>query len=74
MPLCIMLKTSAYVKSYNGQTKLMYFLIEDDDLLKKYNTIWDKVSADIKKNLIASKMYLLPQNVFLREQFQKCIF
>ena len=27
----------------------MYFLIEDDDLLKKYNTIWDKVSADIKK-------------------------
>ena len=32
----------------------MYFLIEDNDLLEKYNTIWDKVSADIKKNLIAS--------------------
>ena len=30
------------------------FLIEGDDLLEKYNTIWDKVSADIKKNLIAS--------------------
>ena len=30
------------------------FLIEDDDILKKYNTIWDKVSADIKKNLIAN--------------------
>ena len=28
----------------------MYFLIEDDGLLKKY--IWDKVSADIKNNLI----------------------
>ena len=27
----------------------MYFLIEDDDLFEKYNTIWDKVSADIKK-------------------------
>ena len=27
----------------------MYFLIEDDDLVEKYNTIWDKVSADIKK-------------------------
>ena len=28
----------------------MYFLIEDDSLLEKYNTIiWDKVSADIKK-------------------------
>ena len=25
------------------------FLIEDDDLLKKYNNIWNKVSADIKK-------------------------
>ena len=32
----------------------MYFLIEDGDLLAQYNTIWDKVSADIKKNLIAS--------------------
>ena len=47
-------KTSAYVKGYDRQTKWMYFLIEDDDLLKKSNTIWDKVSADIKKNLIAS--------------------
>ena len=27
----------------------MFFFIEDDDLLEKYNTIWDKVSADIKK-------------------------
>ena len=25
-------KTSTYVKSYDGQTKCMYFLIEDDDL------------------------------------------
>ena len=25
------------------------FFVEDDDLLKKYNTIWDKVCADIKK-------------------------
>ena len=25
------------------------FLIEDDDLLEKYNTIGNKVSADIKK-------------------------
>ena len=27
----------------------MFFLIEDYDLLKKCNTIWDKVSTDIKK-------------------------
>ena len=51
-PLHIMLsKASVYVKNYNGQTKWMYFLIEDDDLLKKYNTIWDKVNAAIKKKL-----------------------
>ena len=49
-PLHMMLpKTSAYLKSYDGQTKWMYFLIEDDKLLEKYNTISDKVSADIKK-------------------------
>ena len=35
-PLRIMLpKTSAYVKGYDGKTKWMYFLIEDDGLLKK---------------------------------------
>ena len=39
-PLHIMLpKTRAYVKRYSGQTKLMYFLIEDDDLLEESNTI-----------------------------------
>ena len=27
----------------------MYFLIEDDKVSQKYNTIWDKVSAVIKK-------------------------
>ena len=42
-------KTSAYVKSYDGQTKWIYFLIKDNKLLEKYNTIWDKVSTDIKK-------------------------
>ena len=48
-------KTSVYVKSCDGQTRWMYLLIQDDDLLEKYNTIWDKVSADIKKrNLIES--------------------
>ena len=36
-PLHLVLpKTSAYVKRCDGQTKWMYFLIEDDDLLEKY--------------------------------------
>ena len=56
-PLHIMLpKTSAYVKRYGRQTKWMYFLIEDDELLQKYIT-WDKVSADVKKNLSTIKNF-----------------
>ena len=35
----------------------MHFLIEDDDLLKKYDTIWDKVSADIKKESDSESVY-----------------
>ena len=50
-------ETSACVKSYDGQTKWMYFLIEDHDFLEKYNTIWDKVSADIKKEFDSEPVY-----------------
>ena len=37
----ILPKTTTYVKSYDEQTSWMYFLVEDDDSLEKYNTIWD---------------------------------
>ena len=62
-PLNMMLpKTSAYVKSYDGQAKWMYFLMEDDDLLEKYNTTWDTVSANIRKEFdsepVCNKNYL----------------
>ena len=50
-------KTSIYVKSYDRQTKWMYFFIEDDDLLEKYNTIWDKVSTDMKKEFDRQTVY-----------------
>ena len=49
-------KTSNHVKNYDGQTKWMYFSIEDN-LLEKYNTIWDQVFKSaliLKKNLIAN--------------------
>ena len=42
-------KTSAYVKSYDGQTKCMCFLIKDDDILEKDNNVLDKLRPDIKK-------------------------
>ena len=35
----------------------MYFLIEDIDLLGKYNTIYNKVSADIKKETDSEPIY-----------------
>ena len=50
-------KTSAYAKSYNRQIKWTYFLIEDNDLLEKYNAIWDKISADIKKEFHSKPAY-----------------
>ena len=57
-PFNIMLPiTSPYVKNYDRQTKWKHFLIEDDGLLKKYNTIWDKVSTDIKKEFDSKPVY-----------------
>ena len=57
-PLYIMLlNNSAYVKSYDRQTKWMYFLIENDDLVENYNTIWDKFSDDIKKEFDSELVY-----------------
>ena len=52
-PLHITLpKTSAYVKSYDGQTNYIYIFKDggtciEDGLLVKYETIWDKFSTDI---------------------------
>ena len=35
----------------------MYVLIEDDDLLEKYNNIWDKDSADTKKGGVNTNFF-----------------
>ena len=56
-------KTSAYVKRYDGQIIWMYFLFKDDGLLEKYNAIWDKVSADIKREFDSEPVY---NKVFLK--------
>ena len=50
-------ETTAYVKSYDGEIKWMYFLIKDDNLLEKYNTIWGKVSGDVKKEFNSQPVY-----------------
>ena len=33
------------------------FFIEDDDFLKTYNTIWNKVSPDIEKEFDSEPVY-----------------
>ena len=50
-------KTRAYAKSYDGQINWMNFLIEDDDLFEKYNTIWMKLSTDIEKEFDSEPVY-----------------
>ena len=44
----------------------MYFLIEDYDLLEKYNTTLDKVSADLKKEFDSEPVY---KNDFLKTKW-----
>ena len=53
-PLHVMLPKTSNVNRYDGQTKWMFLVIEDDGLIEKYTAIWDKASANIKRNLIAS--------------------
>ena len=56
-------KTRVCVKSYDVQSKLMCFLIEDEDLLDKHNNTWDKVSANIKREFNREPVYY---NIFLK--------
>ena len=74
--------TSTCVKSCDEETKWMFFWIKDNDLLETYNTIWDKVSVDIKREFdskpLYSKEYLKKKNlavmklqIFTRKKFQR---
>ena len=57
-PSHIMLpKRSTYVRRYDGETKWMHLLIEDEELLKKYNDIWEKDSAVIRKQFDSKPFY-----------------
>ena len=50
-------KMSTYLSNCDGQTKWIYFLIENDDLSEKYNIIWDKVSAEVKQEFDSELVY-----------------
>ena len=46
---------SAYRRDFD-ETKYMYFLIKDDELLKKYE-IWEKVKNSIKNEFDSKSVY-----------------
>lgn len=53
--LCILLLTSEYIKSYDDKTECIYYLIEDDELLKECNK-----TQNIDKNTIRKVFYGKP--------------
>ena len=56
-PFCILLpKMSAYRKDFD-ETKYMSFLIKEDEMLEKYNEIWETFSNTIKKGFDSESVY-----------------
>ena len=56
-PSCIFLpKMTEYRKDFD-ETKYIYFLIKDDELLEQYNEIWEKINNSPKKELGSNKIY-----------------
>ena len=50
-----------------GKLNGCIFLIENDDLLEKYNTVLDKVSTDVKKEFDSRPVY---KNEFLKTKIK----
>ena len=47
-PLCIILpQMTGYIKYFENGGKNMSFVIKDDDVLDKYNKIWDKIKETL---------------------------
>ena len=54
--LCIILpQMSGYIKYFENGGKSMSFVIKDDDVLDKYNEVWDKI-----KNTLSIKFHSMP--------------
>lgn len=52
IPFCIILpKISTYIKIHQHEIKLMYVLTVEEELLKIYKNIWNKISKSMKKNI-----------------------
>ena len=57
-PLCIILpKVNAYTKYFENGGKNMSFVIKDDDVLDKYNRIWDEIKETLNIKFHSMPVY-----------------
>ena len=57
-PLCIVLpQMSEYIKYFDDVRKNMFFKIEDDNVLVKYNKIWDKIKMTLSIKFHCQSVY-----------------
>ena len=58
-PLCIILpQMSGYIKYFENGGKNMYFMIKNDDVLDKYNNIWDKIKGKLNIKFHSMSVYV----------------
>ena len=57
-PLCIIsTRMNGYLKYFKNGSKNMSFFIKDDDVLYKYNEIWDKVKEKLNIKFHSEPIY-----------------
>ena len=57
-PLCIMLpQMSGYIKYFENGGKSMSFMFKNDDMLDKYNEIWDKIKETLNVKFHSMSVY-----------------
>ena len=57
-PLCVILgQMSAYIKYFENGGKNMSFVIKDDDVLDKYNELWEKPKTDLNTKFHRMPVY-----------------
>ena len=57
-PLCIIFpEMSGYIKYFENGGKSMSFIVKDDNLLDKYNKIWDKIKNKLNIKFHSKPVY-----------------
>ena len=57
-PLCIILpQMSGYIKYFQNGGKNMSFMVKDDNVLDKYNKIWDKIKEKLNIKFHSMPVY-----------------